>query len=75
LKDESRIRRVLIGGVDGLGAPEGIVRKMENLVDEEEIKLSTKDRDELSKVWRILLYYLLVFYNLPSDLTWKLPYV
>jgi len=66
------MRRVLVGTVDGLGAQEGMVRKMENLVDEDEMKLSTKAREELSRVWRILMYYLLVVYNLPSNVTWKL---
>jgi hypothetical protein len=56
LKEESRMRRVLVGAEEGLDALEGIVRKMENLVDEEEMKLSTKERDELSRVWRIVLY-------------------
>jgi len=49
------MRRVLVGTADGPGAPDGMVRKMENLVAEEEMKLSTKVRDELSRVWRISL--------------------
>jgi len=62
------MRRVLVGTADGPGAPDGMVRKMENLVAEEEMKLSTKVRDELSRVWRILLCFYTSFLRFVSDL-------